>query len=100
MRRSRQPLEAASAESEGPQSPISRRERVCVSWGAGFFTFSPALCCDTTLILVGWTQASELPLDKEEFTFIRPGSLKISGLRAQAMEQFQAESDRRKLAGE
>src|SRR5712692_9538440 len=32
--------------------------------GAGFFTSSPALCCDTTLILVGWTQASELPLDE------------------------------------
>ena len=60
-RRSRQPRAAASAESEGPVSPVSGRERVCVSWGAGFFTFSPAPCCDTTLILVGWTQASELP---------------------------------------
>jgi len=29
--RSRQPLEAASAESEGPSSPMIRRDRVCVS---------------------------------------------------------------------
>src|SRR2546425_7317723 len=33
---SRQPLAAASAESEGPFWPINRRERVCVSWGGGF----------------------------------------------------------------
>ena len=32
-----------------------------MSWGAGFFTSSPAPCCDTTLILVGRTQASEPP---------------------------------------
>src|SRR5712692_10076395 len=50
---SRQPLEAASAESEGPFWPISRRERVCVFWGAGFFTSSPAPCCDTLLIPPG-----------------------------------------------
>lgn len=39
-------------------------------------------------------------IDREEFTFIRPGTLKINRLRASAMEQFQIEQDRRRLAGE
>jgi len=39
-------------------------------------------------------------IDKEEFTFIRPATMKIHDLRASAKEQFQVESDRRKLLGE
>src|SRR5262245_9706292 len=45
----RQPLEAASAESEGPSSPIARRGRGCVSWWGGDVSsslFSPVLCHD------------------------------------------------------
>src|SRR2546427_5782748 len=46
---SRQPRAAASAESEGPSSPITRRERVCVSWWGGLLhdLSNPVLCHDT-----------------------------------------------------
>jgi hypothetical protein len=58
-RRSRPPLEAASAESEGPSSPIARRERGCVSWGVVFVTtFQP-----WALPRHSWgADAGELPL--------------------------------------
>ena len=59
---SRQPLEAARVESEGPFSPISRREPVCVSWVVGFLpTFPPCAVPRHCSLLAGRTQASEPP---------------------------------------
>jgi hypothetical protein len=65
---SRQLQEAASAESEGPFLPVIRRERVCVSWGWGFFTTLklyavPRHC----FFLVGRKQASEPPFNCLEY---------------------------------
>jgi len=57
---SRPPLAAASAESEGPNLPISRRERVRVLGGSVFMT-DPTLGCHTTGLSsgVGGEAASE-----------------------------------------
>src|SRR4029450_7947819 len=52
-----------SAESEGPSSPITRRERAA-GLGAGDCTIASTLSCNTpafSFVLVGWPQASQFP---------------------------------------
>src|SRR5215470_19255971 len=49
-RRSRQPLEAASAESEGPKSPIIRRERAAGFGGGAKVNTALPLRCTTTIL--------------------------------------------------
>jgi transposase IS116/IS110/IS902 family protein len=80
---SRQTLEAASAESEGPSSPIVMRERVCVSWWGGFRHNLSALYSASILLLVGWTQASELP-----YLWARPSCGEWSGDTSQLAAEF------------
>src|SRR5215831_14901907 len=63
-RRSRQPLAAASAESEGPNSPIIRRERAAGLGGRLFRLLRPCAVTRHASLLVfggGRPQASELP---------------------------------------
>src|SRR5262249_30930907 len=63
-RRSRQPLEAASAESEGPNSPIIRRERAACFGGRLSSLLRPCAVTRHASLLVfgeGRPQASELP---------------------------------------
>src|SRR5262247_4919156 len=65
-RRSRPPLAAASAESEGPKSPIIRRERAAGFGGDKIVRTAPLLRCNTTSLSFdvrrGEAAASELPL--------------------------------------
>src|SRR5262245_53189651 len=64
-RRSRPPLAAASAESEGPKSPIIRRERAAGFGGDKIVRTAPLLRCNTTSLSFdvrrGEAAASELP---------------------------------------
>src|SRR5262245_25717034 len=64
-RRSRPPLAAASAESEGPKSPIIRRERAAGFGGDRIVRTAPPLRCNTTSLSFdarrGEAAASELP---------------------------------------
>src|SRR5919199_2052368 len=57
---SRQPRAAASAESEGPSLPITRRERVCVSWRGGVRHDLSVLCAAAKL-LGGGRRRGSLP---------------------------------------
>src|SRR5262245_58994220 len=63
-RRSRPPLAAASAESEGPKSPIIRRERAA-GFGGRVVRTAPPLRCNTASLSFGVRRgeaaASELP---------------------------------------
>src|SRR5215510_6574146 len=52
-RRSRPPRAAASAESEGPNSPIIRRERAAGFGGGASVRTTPPLRCSTTLLSSG-----------------------------------------------
>src|SRR5215475_5390764 len=78
-RRSRPPLAAASAESEGPKSPIIRRERAAGFGGDRIVRTAPPLRCNTTSLSFdarrGEAAASELPFfpplcDSQEYCVV------------------------------